>query len=264
MQMDGAGSEKFNRFLDTVQEINNGIEEAGRIYIEYTAAHDYLVSRGAEYKQLVKEQAEITEAFNTQVLDVTKQIEQLLEKSKSSLTNQKQHHIEGLTERTNRIIKAFSAEKLKRLSKEHERLREQYLIANPEATSEELEKIASGPAGKELIKNTFGSSDRKAMQIEDALEKNKNITKLLEDIKELEILSRQLQNTLTISGTYLKPIQNASYLSIKRTEGLNQNIESMTVKRRRRKGLKLLSLLLLFTIGLIVVGYTTKIFKLFK
>ncbi|KAI5165405.1 hypothetical protein NEIG_02313 [Nematocida sp. ERTm5] len=253
----GKESTEFSQFLCKVRSINENIEEAGRVYMEYTTSNDYLISTGAEYTELVEEQTKITEKFNSEIFMITQEIENLLENSKHSLTDQKQQHIEGLTERTNRIIKAFSAEKLKRLNKEHERLKNQYLISHPTMNNEELEEITN-TQGNGLIKFSNNSG------IEESLQKNKNITRLLNDIKELDILSKQLQTILTITGSKLKSINSNTYISIKNTEGTNRIIERMISRKKRNRKYKIISILLLLIIGLFITGYVLKFFKLFK
>lgn len=245
-----AVDEEFREFLIEVEEINRQIEDAGRIYTEYTET---------------EKDEELSVEFSRLMKEIEKEISFLVNRSNNSITPQKQLHIQGLSDRTRRILRAFSQEERKRLKKKRERLEEQYLIAKPDATRTELDELTNKEKAEGLIEAayTFGHKS-KTEKLKDLEKRTDSIFHMLEELKGLEEIGENLLKIISDANQPLTTVSVSGQNAAQTTIETNRYIEQITKQKRRRRTLKIISVLLFFIIGLIAVGYIAKIFKIFR
>ncbi|KAI5189438.1 hypothetical protein NEMIN01_0501 [Nematocida minor] len=255
---------EFRQFLSEVQQINSQIDSAGKLYTEYITECEMEERRDFACAGSRQKNRNISEEFNGALLAIEKEISKLSEKIKGSESPQKQLHIKSLSDRTKRVLEAFAAEEQAILRKEKERLKEQYLIANPDASNNELDELNDEERAESLIKAAYslGSKEEKE-NVEEAEKRSKNVFKILKDIKTLESIGERLQKIIETASEPLCSTAIATYTTNKNTEQTNRIIERIRKQRRRKRTLKIITTSIVFILGIVIIGYIVKILKPF-
>lgn len=115
---------------------------------------------------------------------------------------------EVMTRELSETLELYRTEQLEHSKEEKKRLKSQFLIANPDASEEELNELVQSDAGEKMLQKEFsnGSSSSKNL-LKKASDRNRNIKKILESITELVGLIEELDEMIRNSGKMVDKIE---------------------------------------------------------
>lgn len=254
----------FKWFLGEVQKINYKIDGAGKIYTEFIDSYPTERRRIIYDKESARKDGykNVSERFKGLISEIQKEIGDLSVKIKKEETPQMRHHIKGLIERTKRIVGAYAISEQQILKKEKENQRNQYLIANPSATSEELDQLDDEDLAHAVIEAAYSLGNKEATEkLEEAKKRSKNIFEIVKDIEVLNEIGNSLQNLILEANREISGTRVASYVAQENTEKVNLEMEKTRIRRQKNRTFKLLGLLIALIIVILLAGYILKALK---
>lgn len=256
-------SHEFRCFLDEVEEINSKINAAGKLYTEFIdecmlkSRESFRIEDSTSRKE---KNRGISEKFNQLAVEIQEEVRALSMKIRERGTPQMHYHIKGLSDRTKRIIDSYGSAEQRLLKKERENQRSQYLVAKPLASREELEQLDDEEIASTLIEAAYTMSSKEAIEkVQDAEKRSKNIFKIMKEIERLNEIGRSLQLIIYEAERELTGARMASHVTTQNTEGTNVEMDSIRIRRRKNRTVKLVMLAIMLILGIVLLRYVIKI-----
>ncbi|KRH95138.1 SNARE protein Syntaxin 1 [Pseudoloma neurophilia] len=163
---------------------------------------------------------------------------------------------EVMTRELSETIELYRTEQLEHSKEEKKRLKSQFLIANPDATEEELHELVNSETGEKVLQKEFtsGSSSAKNL-LSKATDRNKNIKKILESINELVALIEELDEMVHNSGKLVDKIEIEVDITKKTVKQAKRDLVKARNYQRATMYIKYLILgVLLLAFGFSIIG----------
>ncbi|KAI5186527.1 syntaxin 1B/2/3 [Nematocida homosporus] len=246
-------SSQFKSFLEDIRGINGLIDQASALYSELSVLKHMLATEEFTQDTGTKQLQELTHEFQTLLTQIQQRIDVLDQHPKpTTASSEYLHttHIKGVTERVQKVLKAFRKEEAVILEDEKVRLGKIYRIAKPDATTEELDLLEDTTQGPELLQAAFALGNKEAQAtIQQAKKRHTSIQAILNDLQALNTIADRLQKTIAESDDALNTISYNMHTMNQKSTSTNAHLITGIKYRKRQRRFRLF-----FTIiGLVII-----------
>ncbi|KAI5181179.1 hypothetical protein NEOKW01_1398 [Nematocida sp. AWRm80] len=262
-------NEEFKLFLENVHSINALLDSAISQYNTlYTIKTQAITTLGTEKGDKKTAEAQnTTKTFQELLKEIEKKIETLSQTNPSTETKKYyfQVHIKALTERTKKVLDSFKEQENYLIKEEQQRLREQYLIAKPTATTEELDLLDDMTKARSLFRAAYSLGNKENIaQIQATEERYTSIQSMLDDLKILNETTQRLQEIIKETTVQIDTISyNTQAISLDSSQA-NIYLLSGIKKRRRKRLFKIIGLIIVLIIAIVLIAKVSGIISAFK
>lgn len=279
--MSGPIESSFAHFLDKARETNKLIEDLrGQCRLaEGLRNKSASVSLGSEQEKIVQQMEDLTANFKTVLAETKKKIEgiqtehrarrETLQDGPETRAATIVMHVQSLSRRLSNVVNDFRTMQVSFSKIEKERLRAQYLIANPHATEDELDDLESGERGRGLLRSAFTLGDASSKKIiEEAEKRHHSIQHILGNISYLGDLAEELGEMVASSGEHIDRVQVTASTVKKASESVNRELQGVRRRRSRARKFKIVMTVIVFVVFAIffawILSYLGPVLSLFS
>lgn len=132
---------------------------------------------------------------------------------------------EVMTRELSETVELYRTEQLEHSKEEKKRLKSQFLIANPDATEDDLHELVHSEKGEKMLQKEFSSGSSSSKNIlKKASDRNKNIKKIVDSINELVSLIEELDEMVHNSGKIVDKIEIEIDITKKTVKKANKDL----------------------------------------
>ncbi|KAF7683565.1 Syntaxin-2 [Astathelohania contejeani] len=177
--------------------------------------------------------AALNDMFKDLSREIKEQLKAIYEQNESIrgtnefLYQTRNSHCKALTNKLADAVNLYRGTQVEHNQQEKTMLRSQYMIAKPNATEEELDKLVNGEEGEAMLKSAFALGSHSAQRIlKRAQNRNKSIRNIVASINELCEMMEDLHEMVKASHAVVDRIEIKVSSAVTSTEQANRELES--------------------------------------
>ncbi|EPR79541.1 t-SNARE complex subunit/syntaxin [Spraguea lophii 42_110] len=256
----------MNNFLSSTRNTKQKIERLGE-YLEkfkYTyKLKSQSVSTENEEKMMDNQLTAINDLFKKLSAEIKLDLKNMLEETeieKETNTDKfyldaRMKHWQALTRNLSNVINEYRSVQIEYNNEEKEKLKGQYLIANPYATRKQLEDVVNTEKNEDILKSAFSlqSVKNKKHIIERAKCRNESIKSIVKTINELCHMINEISEMTKGQGEMIDRIEVQISATKNKSEKTKEELTSGLAAAKRRRFWKRIFLVLII---IVILGFS--------
>lgn len=196
--------------------------------------------------------------LSDQVKEFLKKVYLFLEQSDdkdSSTYNAVKEQWTTLTHNLTQVVSDFRYVQVEHNNKEREMLRDQYLIARPDASDKELNELMTADNAADVLRNAFMSDNTQDLVYRQAQKRLEDIKVIVDYIDQLCQLLRDIDQMVAGQADFVDRIEIDVVTSRENTQNMNENLRKTLKNTRRWKIVKRILFLIIGIVLVIIIVY---------